>query len=135
MVDNKYKDIINLPHHVSKKHPHMSIIDRAAQFAPFAALTGYDDDIEETGRYVSIKKEINEEKQKELDNKLQIIKSTINRKPKISCTYFVPDLYKEGGKYEEYIGNITKIDEYKKLIIFENKSKIYISDIIELEII
>lgn len=135
MKENKYRDIINLPHHVSKKHPRMSMIERAAQFAPFAALTGYEDDIEETGRYVCFKKEINEEQKKMLDNKLQIIKENINEKPKILCTYFVPDLYKEGGKYEEYMGNVKKIDEYNKQIIFEDKSKIYISDIIELEII
>ena len=83
---------------------------------------------------MSKKRELNEEQKKILDNKLQIIKNNINDKPKITCTYFEPDLYKEGGKYEEYIGNIIKVDEYKKLIIFQDAKKIYICDIIELEI-
>ena len=98
-------------------------------------LLGYDDDIKETGRYVSTKKELNEEQQKILDVKLQEIKKNIALKPKISVTYFIPDLYKEGGKYEEYIGNITKVDEYKKIIVFQDAKKIYICDIIKLEIL
>ena len=132
IIDNKYKDIIDLPHHVSKKHPQMSIKDRAAQFAPFAALTGYEDDIEETGRYVSSKKELNEEQKNILDSKLQIIKDHIKDKPKISCIYFIPDLYKEGGRYEKYTGNVLKIDKYNKTIVFENDFKIFIIDIIEI---
>ncbi len=97
-------------------------------------LHGYDDDIKETGRYVSTKKELNEEQKKILDIKLHEIRKKITLNPRILCTYFIPDLYKEGGKYEEYIGNIKKIDEYNKQIIFEDNRKIYISDIIKLEI-
>lgn len=134
MLDNKYIDIINLPHHISKKHPHMSMQDRAAQFAPFAALTGYDDEIQETGRLTTSKKEINEELKLILDNKLQKIKSNIACKPKITCTYFVPDLNKEGGKYVKYTGNIVKIDEYNKIIVFKDKTKIPILDITEINI-
>lgn len=135
MIDNKYKDIINLPHHVSKKHHQMSKEDRAAQFGAFAALTGYDEEIEETGRYTSKKIELNEEQNVILDKKLQIIKNNIKDNPKILCKYFIPDLYKEGGEYKEIAGKVKKIDEYNKLIVLENKSKIYISDIIELKII
>lgn len=132
MVDNKYIDIINLPHHESKKHPRMSLEERSAQFAPFAALTGYEDEIEETGRLTTIKKEINEEAKLILDNKLQTIKKNILSKPKITCTYFIPDSNKEGGKYVEYTGNVVKIDEYNKIIIFEDKNKISISEIIKI---
>lgn len=134
MLDNKYMDIISLSHHTSKKHPRMSIEERSAQFAPFAALTGYEDDIKETGRNVGSKKELNEEQKNILDNKLKIIKDHIKDKPKISCIYFVPDLYKKGGKYKEYIGNVAKVDEYKKIIVFQDTKKICICDIIELEI-
>ena len=135
MLDNKYIDIINLPHHVSKKHPQMSLEERAAQFAPFAALTGYDDEIQETGRLTTVKKEINEELKLILDNKLQTIKKNIECKPKITCTYFVPDLNKEGGKYAKYTGNVVKIDEYNKTLIFENKLYIPISEVSEIDII
>lgn len=134
MLDNKYIDIINLPHHVSKKHPQMSLEERAAQFAAFAALTGYEDDIEETGRFTTSKKEINEELKLILDNNLQIIKKDIFSKPKITCTYFVQDLNKEGGKYVKYTGDVVKIDEYNKIIIFDDKTKIAISEIIEINI-
>lgn len=134
MLDNKYMEIINLPHHVSKKHPQMTIEERAAQFAPFAALTGYDDEIEETGRFTVAKKEINEEVKLILDNKIKEIKNKILFKPRITCTYFIPDPNKNGGKYETYTGIVLKIDEYNKFIIFEDKTKIPILEIVNIEI-
>ncbi len=127
-------DIINLPHHRSKKYPHMSLEERSAQFAPFAALTGYEDKIEETGRITTIKKEIDEEQKLILDKKFQIIKNNILLKPKITCIYFVPDLYKKGGKYITVSGNVIKIDEYNKIIVLENKIKIPISEIINIDL-
>jgi len=91
----KYDDIINMPHHVSKKHPQMSFHDRSAQFAPFAALVGFDDMVEETARIVSKKIEINEEQKEEINKKLQEIKEKIEEKPVAIITYFVPDKYKK----------------------------------------
>ena len=133
----KYKDIINLPHHVSKKHPQMSIEARSAQFAPFAALTGYEAAVEETGRLTDKKIEIDEEVKKILDRKLQTIKDKLKEsngkiQQKVSFTYFVPDLKKDGGKYIENIGIPKKIDDYKQIIILENKIEIPIREIIDI---
>ena len=132
--NEKYEDIINLPHHVSKKHPQMSLDARSAQFAPFAALTGYDDVIEETARVTNTRKEINEELKMILDNKLQIIMEHILDKPEITVTYFKPDLKKSGGTYEKVTGKVIRIDRYKQLIVLENKIEILISNISDINI-
>ena len=87
----KYDDIINMEHHVSKKHKQMTLHDRSAQFAPFAALEGYGDMVEETARIVDKKIEISEEKQKELDEKLRKLKKDINLGQIATFIYFVPD--------------------------------------------
>lgn len=129
----KYKDIINLQRPISKKHPKMSLEARSAQFAPFAALTGYEDAVKETGRLTSSKVEIDEELKKDLDRKLQLIKDKINLKPKVTFTYFVPDKRKDGGKYITVIDAIKKIDDYKQIIILENRTEIPISEIIGIE--
>ncbi|MBR2240803.1 MAG: hypothetical protein IJ890_05440 [Clostridia bacterium] len=128
----KYKDIINLPHHVSKKHPQMSLEARAAQFAPFAALTGYGDAVKETARLTSDRKEINEEEKESLDIKLQIIQELISTKPQISITYFVPDNRKKGGEYVTVSDKVRKIDRYNQVIILENMKEIPILEIIEM---
>ena len=128
----KYDDIINLPHHISKKHPRMSLEARSAQFAPFAALTGYDEVIRETARLTNKRIEINDELKAILDEKLLLIKAQIKSKPNISVTYFVPDSKKDGGKYVSVTGKVLKIDEYKQKIILENKIEIPISEIIEI---
>lgn len=130
----KYKDIIKLPHHVSKKHPQMSIYARAAQFAPFAALTGYEDEVKETARQTSKRKVIDEELKKVLDIKLQKIRKQINLNPKVTVTFFVPDLIKEGGEYITVTGNVKKIDEYRHLIVLKDKREIPIEEIAEIEI-
>jgi len=129
---DKYDDIINLPHHESKKHSRMSLEARSAQFAPFAALTGYDEAIKETARQTDKRIEINEELKKFLNEKLKLIKKEIQKKPKIIVTYFVPDSKKEGGKYITVKGNVIKIDEYKKKMILENNTEISISEIIDI---
>ena len=133
-MDNygKYDDIINLPHHESKKHPRMSNEARAAQFAPFAALTGYDDAIKETARLTSERIEINEELKAILDAKLQIIHDKISSKPEVTFTYFVPDTKKDGGSYVTVVGNVIKIDEFNQKVILENKTEIPISEIVEI---
>lgn len=128
----KYDDIINLPHHESKKHPRMSNEARAAQFAPFAALTGYDDAIKETARLTSKRIEINEELKVILDAKLQIIHDKISSKPEVTFTYFVPDTKKDGGSYVTVVGNVIKIDEFNQKVILENKTEIPISEIVEI---
>lgn len=129
---SKYDDIINLPHHDSKKHPRMSKEARAAQFAPFAALTGYDDVIKETSRITSKRIEINEELKTILDTKLQIIHDRINEKPEITFTYFVPDTKKDGGEYVTITGNVLKIDEFNQNVILGDRSEIPITEIVEI---
>lgn len=128
----KYDDIINLPYHESKKHPRMSNEARAAQFAPFAALTGYDDAIKETARLTSERIEINEELKVILDAKLQIIHDKVSAKPEVTFTYFVPDTKKDGGEYVTVMGNVIKIDEFNQKVILENKAEIPISEIVEI---
>ena len=107
----KYEDIINLPHHVSNKHPRMSLEERSAQFAPFAALTGYDDVIREAGRITSRRIEIDECMREILDSKLQIIEEKLHEKPIITFVYFVPDLRKDGGEYKTVTGKVKKFDK------------------------
>ena len=94
-----YDDIINLPHHVSTRHPQMSMYDRAAQFSPFAALTGYDDAIQETGRLTEQKIELDEETLEKLDERFQILQEHLGEQPEVRFTYFKPDERKEGGAY------------------------------------
>ena len=130
---NKYDDIINLPHHVSKIHPCMSVYARSAQFAPFAALKGYDDEIKETGRFTNKKIVIDEEQKFNLNIKLNIIKRNILNNPKIIFTYFIPDERKDGGKYVKVKSFVKKIDEYKKIIVLEDNTKINIYDIVNIE--
>lgn len=128
----KYDDIINLPHHISKKHPQMSLEARAAQFAPFAALTGYDDAVKETARLTNERIDLDEEAKMMLDAKLQVIREQLSEKPLVTITYFVPDAKKDGGKYVTINGNVKKIDDYKHLIILDNSVEITIDEIIDI---
>ena len=128
----KYDDIINLPHHISKKHPQMSLEARAAQFAPFAALTGYDDAVKETARLTNERIDLDEEAKMMLDAKLQVIREQLSEKPLVTITYFVPDAKKDGGKYVTTNGNVKKIDDYKHLIILDNSLEIPIDEIIDI---
>ena len=133
MIEDNYEDIINLPHHTSKKHPRMSLEARSAQFAPFAALTGYDEVLIETARLTNERIEIDETIKVIIDSKLQIIKEHIKEMPLITFMYFVPDLKKDGGKYVTVTGNVKKIDEYRNVLILENKTEIPIKEIIDIK--
>lgn len=127
-----YDDILNLPHHRSKKHPHMPLIDRAAQFSPFAALTGHDAAIKETARLTDRKIELDEYEIAALDEKLQIIRTRLKYCPEITVTYFQPDERKAGGEYVTVTGNVKKIDEASKSLVMNDGERILIEDIIEL---
>ena len=129
-----YDDIINLPHYISKKHPQMSLKQRAAQFAPFATLTGYGDSIKETARLTDDKIDIDCDEKEILDRILQEIMEQINKKPFAKFTYFIPDLKKAGGKYVNVSGKIKKIDEYKQIIVLENNTIIPINEIIDIRV-
>ena len=130
----KYDDIIKLSHHISKKHPQMSMEERAAQFAPFAALVGYEDAVEETARITTKRIELNEEEKNALDIKLQMLNEQIRVQiyPNVIIMYFVPDLKKDGGKYIKVSGTVKRIDEYKQLIILDDKTEISINEIISI---
>ncbi len=130
--NGEYDDIINLPHHVSKKHPQMSIDARSAQFAPFAALVGYDDQVRETARLTNDRKEIADGLQLMLEEKIKEIQRLIDLKPTVAITYFIPDLKKEGGKYVTKNGIVKKIDKIRQEIVFEDKTEIDVNEIIEI---
>lgn len=113
-----YDDIINLPHYRPKNHPHMPVADRAAQFAPFAALTGYDDAIGEAARLTDRRIELDENQLAELNFKLTELSASISEKPQITVTYFVPDKLKEGGRYVTITAGLKKADMQKGLLFF-----------------
>lgn len=127
-----YKDIINLSRPISKR-PKMSLEQRSAQFAPFAALTGYEGQIRETARLTNRKIEIDEEIKLVLDLKIQLIQEKIKEQPEIEITYFIPDLKKEGGRYEVITNVIKKIDTYKNEIIMIDGTTIAIEEIIDVQ--
>lgn len=128
-----YEDILNLPHHVSKTRPQMSMLDRAAQFSPFAALTGYDDAIKETGRLTDEKIEMDEDRKAALDMKQAYLIEMIDEQPEISITYFLPDTKKSGGAYVTVTGNLKRFDKYERLLILTDGKKIPMYDIADIE--
>ena len=130
---NNYKEIINLPHHVSKTRPQMSMLDRAAQFSPFAALTGYDAAIKETGRLTDEKIEMDDDRKATLDMKQAYLIDMIDEQPEISITYFLPDTKKSGGAYVTVTGNLKRFDEYERLLILTDGKKIPMDDIADIE--
>lgn len=127
----KYEDIINLPHHVSKTRPQMPMSDRAAQFAPFAALTGYDSAIKETGRLTDNRIELDEEALTALSMKLQFLMDAIDEEPEVEITYFKPDERKAGGSYLKITGIVKKLDEYERVLVLISGQKIKLDDIMD----
>lgn len=127
-----YDDILDLPHPTSKKHPRMSMYARAAQFAPFAALTGYGDAIKETARITDQQLELDENEKALLNEKLQLLRQHLPGKPKITITYFVPDTQKAGGSYQTITGFVKKLQEYERRLIMTNGTIIPLDTIIEL---
>ncbi len=123
-----YEDIIDMPHHVSDRHPHMSVHDRAAQFAPFAALTGHGAAIAETARLTEEKHELDESQKAVLDQKLMNIMYNADEK-NVNVDYFVADERKSGGRYERFTGRIRRIDEYERVLVMEDGTVIPIDNI------
>lgn len=132
-MNDRYDDIIHLPHHVSKTRPQMSMMDRAAQFSPFAALTGYDAAIKETGRLTDEKIEVGEETKAVLDRKQRYLSDMISVQPEIAVTYFLPDERKSGGTYLSVTGKLKRIDEYERMMILTDGKKIPLDDIMDIE--
>lgn len=129
-TDN-YDDIINLPHHISKKHPPMPLKNRAAQFAPFAALTGFDDAIEETGRVTDEKALISEDVENVLDS---VLNSIEDKKTEISVEFFQEDLKKSGGIYKVYTGKLKRVDRTGRCLIFEDGTVIEADDVADISV-
>ena len=131
-----YSDIINLPHHVSPTRKHMSLHDRAAQFSPFAALTGYDDDVKEDGRLTDEKLEIefNDNKTDTMDAILRYLDENPKEDHEISVTYFVPDTKKGGGKYLTVEGLYKRIDITDMSLCLKDGTKINLNDIYDLKL-
>ena len=127
-LNPKYKDLYDMPHHVSDRHPHMAIHDRAAQFAPFAALTGHGAAIAETARLTEDRLELDESQKAVLDQKLTNIMHSAGE-ILVDVEYFVRDERKSGGRYEHVSGRIMKVDMYRQIILLGDESGRCIAEI------
>ncbi len=128
----KYDHIIDLPHHVSKQHPPMTMYQRAAQFAPFAALTGHGAAIQETARLTDRQIELSEQERAQLDQRLRQLLARIRLHPEATFTYFIPDPHKAGGRYETVTGCIGKWDEYEQMLTLDTGESIHVPGIIDI---
>lgn len=128
-----YDDIIGLPHHVSSTHPRMPLRDRAAQFMPFRALTGYEDTIRETARLTDERIELTEDEKALLDGKLQHLAENAASRPHVTLTYFQPDRRKSGGAYVTTAGQLKKIDDITGTLVLWGGERIVIEDILDIQ--
>ncbi|MCD7956088.1 MAG: YolD-like family protein [Lachnospiraceae bacterium] len=131
-MSNDYSDIIHLPHHVSADRPHMSMLDRAAQFSPFAALTGYDAAVKETARLTDRRMELNEEEQEKISERLTLLKTHLGDSPVVEITWFVQDERKTGGEYNTVTGVVKKLDEFHRILVMTDGRRIPVEEIVEL---
>ena len=132
-MNNRYDEIINLPHHISKTRPQMPMADRAAQVAPFAALTGYDSTIKETGRLTDERIELDVEALSALDMKYQLLMEAHDEAPEVTITYFQPDERKAGGKYVSAVGAVKKIDDFERRITMRDGTRIPMDDVLSID--
>lgn len=128
-----YDDMLDLPHPTSTKHPRMSAIDRAAQFSPFAALSGHEAAIRETARLTDRQAELDEDTKAELDQKLRLLTEHCEDCPEVAITYFQADYKKAGGAYQTATGAIKRIDDVQRAVVMTNGACIPIDDIYEIE--
>ena len=132
-MNGKYDEIMGLPHHVSKTRPQMPMSDRAAQFAPFAALTGYDAAIKETGRLTDERIELDVEALSAMDMKYQLLMEALDEAPEVTITYFQPDERKAGGKYVSAVGTVKKIDDFERRITMRDGTRIPMDDVLSID--
>ena len=132
-MNGKYDEIMGLPHHVSKTRPQMPMSDRAAQFAPFAALTGYDSAIKETGRLTDERIELDEGSLTALDMRYQLLMDALDEAPEVTITYFQPDERKAGGKYVSAVGTVKKIDDFERRITMRDGTRIPTDDVLSID--
>ncbi|MEM5766723.1 MAG: YolD-like family protein [Bacillota bacterium] len=131
-MNTPYDDILPLPHHVSEKHPPMSRLDRAAQFSPFAALTGYEAAVEETARLTDRRIELDEGEKEAIDQQLTLVQERLPEPTEVTITYFMPDKKKAGGAYVSVSGTVKKIDDYERTVILREGTSIPIDDILHI---
>lgn len=131
-MNNRYDEIMELPHHVSTTRPQMPMSDRAAQFAPFAALTGYDSAIKETGRLTNERIELDEEALTALDRKYQLLMDTLDDAPEVTIIYFQPDERKAGGQYVSATGTVKKVDTFGRRIFLQDGTRIPLDSVYDL---
>ena len=131
-TNSKYDSIMNLPHHVSTTRPQMPMSDRAAQFAPFAALTGYDSAIKETGRLTDERIELDEEALAALDRKYQLLMDALDDAPEVTIIYFQPDERKAGGQYVSATGTVKKVDTFGRRILLQDGTRIPLDSVYDL---
>ena len=129
-MSGRYDDIIDLPHPVSQRHPQMPLADRAAQFSPFAALTGLDAALQETARLTDQRITLDEYEQAELDKTLQTLREAAPQHPAVEITYFQPDARKAGGQYVTSVGHVKRIAEYEQQLILTEGTSIPLAEII-----
>lgn len=129
----KYDDIMHLPHHVSPTRAQMPMRDRAAQFSPFAALTGYDETILETARRTEERVSLDENALAILDMKFQLIAEHLQERPEVVFTYFVPDEKKDGGAYVEVTGTVKKVDTLEREIVLNSGLRIPMDEIRDMQ--
>ena len=132
MGTTNYDDIINLPRPVSKKHPPMAMAKRAAQFLPFAALTGFEAEIEEAARLTQAAPELGEDALAALDEQLSLLRQRLREQPAVTVTRFVPDERKAGGRFETLTGTVRRLDETNRTLILTDGTKIDLDTIVEL---
>lgn len=130
---SRYEDMLELPHHISRERPQMAMEERAAQFSPFAALTGYGDAIRETGRLTERQLELEPDVKDRLNEKLRLLMELPSPRPEVSIVYFLPDEKKEGGSYVSVRGRVKKVDENSRQIVMENGGRIPLEAVMELD--
>ena len=128
----EYDDIINLPHYEPKNHPRMSMMNRAAQFAPFSAVAGHDAAIREAGRITDGWTDIADSGNEELNRKMELLLSRLSEHPMVTIEYFLPDQHKSGGSYHTVSGNVRRIDEHERIIELMDRQKIPVDFIMNL---
>ena len=126
-------DIINLPHWEPKNHKRMTMLERAAQFAPFAALTGYDAAIRESGRHTDDKMDLEEYTNEQLNRKMSLLMDILDEKPTLTIIYFQPDAFKSGGSYQSHTGIMKRLDEYEHKLIMQDGKKIPLNSIMDID--
>lgn len=131
-MTDSYDDIIHLPHFVSPQHTPMSLLNRAAQFAPFAALTGYDEAVKETARYTEDAVELDENRMEIINEQLMLLRANQNDPPSVTISYYLSDERKTGGTYITVTGRVKKIDDFERIIVLNDETEIPVDRIVEI---